>query len=133
MFQPLRDLWSAWMTIFSIFCDFKWTWLHNLELKWKVMLWNAKNCVNFPWNDCIHLDHCTLHTLLGSFSRKPSSHYFWDGSFRLQNWSTNKWHKATNFYKYYLQCTKSKQPFLKLSKFQFWPNNVTFLWLSDLF
>ena len=66
-FHHLRETWNPWMTIFPIYWDFEWIrskflcefiWIHwnswnrartgfhnhNLELKWNVIQWNAKNC-----------------------------------------------------------------------------------------
>ena len=62
-FHHLRETWNLWMTIFPSFRDIEWNfsmslrviavftyvnqaWMgfHNLEQKWKVISWNAKNC-----------------------------------------------------------------------------------------
>ena len=63
--SPLSETWNRWMTIYPGYCDFvwkncqflpdftwnhwnymnyEWTWIHDIELKWNVILWNAKNC-----------------------------------------------------------------------------------------
>ena len=39
-FRNLSDFtWNHWN-----YMNYEWTWIHDIELKWNVILWNAKNC-----------------------------------------------------------------------------------------
>ena len=87
MFHHLRESLNPWMTIFPIFCGFEWkletilcgfmwdcknyrnwawTGFHNVELKWNVILWNAKHCF-LAWT--------SIHQLITSYN--SWNNHFW--------------------------------------------------------